>query len=294
MFKKILVKGQYLKYPRDTQFSEVPLLKLMGLMVNHLCEDLDMVPQIYKREKSNSILMFYPNSCLDLNAFTSYYEPYLGAIGTKYAIVIEGWISGLEEGLIKVLPDEQQTYFEKYNTSGKDFDILSSITIKIEFQDDKVCEFMMELLSNAHTDLNYIAMSPKWDKEEFTQNLFEESNLFYYRYIGVNQEQSQLCYEIVDILTVPQLSQLWLKYFEVGHSYEEFERALELLSDDVPVTVYKWELGLKLALEDADITVNVSLNDFTVKDALGNRIKLDFHSHCAAEKLFIKIIFPVK
>ena len=72
----------------------------------------------------------------------------------------------------------------------------------------------------------------------------------------------------------------------------EFDDAFSEMEEN-EISVFPWELALRLALEETGITVSYE-NGYYVKAKNGSRIFPDFSSDIAAEKLFIKLIFPKK
>lgn len=83
-----------------------------------------------------------------------------------------------------------------------------------------------------------------------------------------------------------------MMYFNDGLSPLEFEDAFSAIESG-EISAFPWELALRLALEEAGITVSYE-NGYCVNDRSGKRISPDFSSELAAERLFAKLIFPKK
>ena len=58
-------------------------------------------------------------------------------------------------------------------------------------------------------------------------------------------------------------------------------------------SLFEWELALRLALSDMDISIKYDDNNFKVIDKNNKRLYFDYSSENNAEKLFLKILFPV-
>ena len=79
-------------------------------------------------------------------------------------------------------------------------------------------------------------------------------------------------------------------YFDDGISPLEFDDAFSAMERN-EVSVFPWELALRLALEEKGISVSYD-NGYCITDHRGRRINPSFESRNSAEKLFIKLIFP--
>lgn len=74
----------------------------------------------------------------------------------------------------------------------------------------------------------------------------------------------------------------------------EFETVWERWTAGDYASLFTWELSLRMALSEADWSVYNGPGDFRVIDAEGQRVRFDYQNGSAAEKLFLKILFPVR
>ena len=65
------------------------------------------------------------------------------------------------------------------------------------------------------------------------------------------------------------------------------------LQEKEEISLFQWELALRLALSEKGITISYDNEDFRVTDANGLRLRFDYRTGSAAEKVFLKILFPV-
>lgn len=79
-------------------------------------------------------------------------------------------------------------------------------------------------------------------------------------------------------------------YFDNGLSPLEFDDAFSAMERN-EISVFPWELALRLALEEKGISVSYD-NGYCITDQNGKRITPSFESRNSAEKLFVKLLFP--
>lgn len=262
--------------------SPHPLIAVIDF-VQLLSETLEFNPELYISE-NNVLWVYYPNSYFVCDDFFTEYGLYMAISKSS----VYGGISEFEGGdmTAEISKDEKSLICEKHNVSGKDFEIIRDISLKISLSDQETANEYRKLLDIYDYKKGFLVIS----RTVFTETLFEsfkqESRDTYYRYISlVNGEDHYL-----NSLTVGQRKNLWLVYFENKQSPLEFDDAFSAIQRN-KISAFPWELSLRLALEECGITVSYD-NGFYIYDKSGNHIMPDFRSGCAAEKLFIKLIFP--
>lgn len=107
------------------------------------------------------------------------------------------------------------------------------------------------------------------------------------------EDSTDLTQDYLACLTVNQIVALWYKYLEDGISSLEFDWLYDQLEQQDAARLFQWELGLHIALSQLQIQIDYRAEGFTITNAVGNKMRFDFFSSLAAEKLFLKILFPV-
>lgn len=251
--------------------------------VQLLSETLEFNPELYI-SKDNVLWIYYPNSCFVCDDFFSEYGIYMAMSKTA----VYGGTSEFEGGnlTVEISEDEKSLICEKHNVSGKNFELIRDISLKISLPDQETVNEYRRLLEVYDYKKSFLVIS----RTAFTEALFDhfkqESKDTYYRYISLNNNEDHY----LNSLTVGQRKNLWLVYFENKLSPLEFDDAFSAIQQN-EISAFPWELSLRLALEECGITVSYD-NGFSISDKSCKHIKPDFRSNCAAEKLFIKLIFP--
>ena len=85
---------------------------------------------------------------------------------------------------------------------------------------------------------------------------------------------------------------LWLLLLCDGISAPEFDYVLSAFQEGRLNSLFSWELSLRMALDKAHVKISYEENNFHITRSDGSRILYDYAGGSAAEKLFLKILFP--
>ncbi len=260
-----------------------PLVSAVNL-VYLLTSSLDCAPVIYP-SADNELWAYYPNSCFVCEEFLESYGWFMAAAG----ITVYGGADGFESGQLtaELNTNGESLRCAKLNVSGTDYETIRDTALKIPVQAATALSEYQRLLSAISPKCSYIAA----ERTELIENVFrdipQQSEDTYFRYIVLTGYDCCL-----NVLSIQQRKKLWLMYFNDGLSPLEFEDAFSAIERG-EISEFPWELALRLALEEAGITVSYE-NGYCVNDRSGKRISPDFSSELAAERLFAKLIFPKK
>lgn len=298
MFKLNYVeKGDYKIKFNPEPYEQVNPVKLAAKLIGKVTDEFDLLPELYELEEETAIGILYNNTCADMEHFLDEYGELISILNMSNVTTIQGEIDGLEEGKIEPVVEEDTVLFKKYNATGRDFDLLKSLYLKIYFSSEKECKFLISLLEKMEHNPYYIVMEREWDKLECTKGLYENSTLLYYRYINLKflEEPEDTCYAMINALGIHQIMVLWEKYLEENVVYEEFERVCEMYEQDYEFDLFKWGIALNRVVRKKGIQVNIENNNvFSIFDKDGKKIRVGYNSRSGAEKLFTKFLFPNK
>lgn len=271
--------------------KEIPPLKMVILLIYEISSVLGIKPQVYSLKDERTLWMLFPESCIECDVFFEEYSSILASISKHYLLTVQGMIDELEEGEIETRFDPEGIRCSKGNFTGQDFNILTSIYMTLQFKQIEELVFMEEVLRQIDSSKKCIAIESRWQDEAFAKELTMLDLLTHYSYIAMG-ELEEIDSNFLAALTVEQMTQLWSLFLREGITSIEFEYLYDQLSQGKTYHMVYWELALKLALTKLNIKVNYNENDFKVEDSKGQRMRFDFSSSSAAERLFLKILFP--
>ena len=102
-----------------------------------------------------------------------------------------------------------------------------------------------------------------------------------YCYGNLSEDQEQQDY--LDVLSFPQKVGLWLQFLENGIDYEEFAWLYDRISAQELNGRIEWELAVYAALK----------SEFELYDGSGERRYFSFNSEQNAQRVFLKLLFPL-
>lgn len=277
-------------------FNKLPDVSKTGMLIDliyMLSIEFKIDPKPYVCKNSGSIWILFEHSCFLCDSFFEEYGISAAFLSQRYPLTLYGISSGNDscELTAKISDDLKTATFTKKNVSGKNFDEISDICVKIDIGDPDALACIHEIATNLSYRYNYISLSRNpWCKEELSE--FDESDVnTFYQYIIMNAYVED---EFINSLSVEQKKKLWVMFLSDGVSSVEFDYAIELLGEGIPYNIFTWELSLRLALSEEGIDISYDNNDFRITDKNQNRIRFDYLHGTAAEKLLLKILFPVK
>lgn len=280
MQKKIVAWSKDIPCQR-TDNSPHPLIATIDF-VYLLSNNLECNPMLYS-SADNTLWIYYPNSGIVCENF---FEGY-GAFMADSHSAVYGGADGFEGGALNAerINGGKALHCTKQNVSGTDFELLRDIALKIPLESKKHIKEYKNIISGINWRSAYLAI----ERTEFAENIFsnvpQKSKDTYYRYIAFDEYESYL-----NSLSIEQRKKLWLIYFDNGLSPLEFDDAFSAMERN-EISVFSWELALRLALEEKGISVSYD-NGYCITDQNGRRITPSFESRNSAEKLFIKLLFP--
>lgn len=115
-----------------------------------------------------------------------------------------------------------------------------------------------------------------------------QGNLFSY-FAWENARPQQL----LTALTAEHKALLWESFLADGQQPLEFAWLWEIYYTDQTRWLLEWELALDMVLDQLSFQVNRDTNSFCLLDGTGRERRFDFTRGGPAEKLFLKLLFPL-
>ena len=272
---------------------DISNVELISILVHELSKEIGINPEVQCISKEKLIWVIFSDSCFECDFLIDNYSLIIAEVSEKYPIVINGIINDFEEGEIKVFYEEDQLKLNKSNASGKDFLSLSDLCLKINVEKNEEIEILNEALSNIKYNKNCIAIRRKWDKYFSNYSINDNQKVMKYIYIPLetldNEEE-----EYLNSLSILQMKELWLDFLLDHHTALEFELLYNMFQKISMEKMHLWELALRIALSQCEFSIEYHDKEFNIVDKSGKRVYYNFESSSSAEKLLLKILFPIK
>lgn len=289
MHKKIIAKRQKIKFKDDIQEGNAPYY--MMEMVCAAASDLEKIPQFYIVRQEKTLWVLYEYTSCICDDFQEKYGVLAALISEKYPVSVCGTSGELEHVWAEAgfINSRKELELIKRSTSGRDFDEISNICLRFYIEDEGELDELYSCLINLDYRQGYLAVSRTLLAKKLFAGVQEDYSDTYYRYLPMNGGDM----DFWNSLSMNQKKMLWVLFLEYKVSAVEFEYVVNGLKGESPVYLFTWELALRLAMEELGISVESQGDDFKVYDREGKRFRMDYRKGSYAEKLFLKILFPV-
>lgn len=290
MFDNILASKQHINFHQEIpMIDEIPYFLFC---LSSLSNEFGIKPTIQANEQEHALWVFYENSCILCDSFLDEYAIAFARIHAIYPIKLYGTVDEIETAQIELSLNEDNKSITciKKDASGNDFEQMSNLCIRIHTNDHTTFALLHELCTSIDLKRNFLVVPRYPLSQSLFQNRKELDQNTYYQYIPLHEHYGK--YDFLQALSMDQKINLWCLFLNDGMSAFEFEYIHQAMKHDT-YYLFPWELALHFALVKCGITITYEGN-FQILDAHQQPLHFDFHSTSAAEKLCMKILFPVK
>ena len=192
-----------------------------------------------------------------------------------------------------MLLDQQngKFYAVQKTISGRYADSIRSLCLRIECANTEDAA-MVNLLCQ-HIDWQSGILAADWDLREAFEREYipwlHQSTCYCYGNLSEDQEQQ----DYLDVLSFPQKVGLWLQFLENRFDYEEFAWLYDRISAQELNDRIEWELAVYAALNQLEYALKISKSEFELYDGSGERRYFSFNSEQNAQRVFLKLLFPL-
>lgn len=278
------------EYPVLQETLSESKLKNLFYLILGLAKDFDAKCEVVTLEETTQLWLLFPNSCMDCSMFSHEYKEILYTLQDECELTVHGVSEAYEPACLLFHAKEKQLTVTYQNISGNPFLQLYAIHLQMKFSNEVMGTFVKSVLTEWDFSTPLIAVEPHWKNRLKEKDLFEtDTEIYYYDYIRL-EESKQRNELLKEALSLKQLAKLWELFLnEQVTPYE-----LSLFEQDTShLELFRLEMSLRMALLHSKIRVVLTSQHFEIyrKD---RRLWLDSHSAAEGEKLFLKILFPVR
>lgn len=276
--------------PKAEMFSLSPAELLLSLVYDLSSTTLEN-PVVWRTKGTNTLQIIFKNVTVDCDDFFARYQDLMAAVAEEHSLVLLGTTPNLETGELSANAVEGNIQLKKLNISGDDFYTLTNICIEITLLNTKQADFFQAALKHFDCHRQCIPLSKEFEPQIKESGIAENTPGAFFHYLVLDAAVSQA--DLLDSLSFSQKQQLWGSFLTEKASAAEFVWLLQEYEEGNSVALLEWELSLQSALEQAGMTVINHNKEFKVINKNGTTLYLDFLRSSAAERMFLKLLFPV-
>ncbi len=275
-------------------FKDSVTMKILLQFLSDLCAWTHTIPRSSAEieKDTHSFYILFCDFAFSDQDFWQIFGGYLIILRQKWKISIFGTELSTQETVELSLDQQNDKFYMVQKTvSGRYADSISSLCLRIQCAD--VADAAAVSLLCKNMDWQSGVLVAGWD----LCKIFEQEHIPWlhqntcYCYGNILEDQEQENY--LDILSFPQKVNLWLRFLENGFDYAEFGWLYERISKRELNNRTEWELALYSSLKQLDYHLKIFKSEFELYDGKGVRRYFSFDSEQNAQRVLLKLLFPV-
>ena len=257
-----------------------------------LSQLFDEQPVLLRLQESRTMTLLYRNVVYTTQDLIDSVGALSAQVSRRMPVCFYGTTDRRETAELSIRAEDEQTaVMRQYAVSDRDAGQLRGLGLHLELPDGETQQYLIDMLSAlANGSAMMGAMPPKYRQllEEGGLLLPTEGTLFAYFSWNPKTNPNSLLYT----LTVENKMQLWQSFLEDRQQPVEFEWIWGRYYTESSNYLLEWELALRMVLEKLRFQIQHSQHSFRLANASGQELRFDFTRGGAAEKLFLKLLFP--
>lgn len=247
--------------------------------------------EIHYAQGSKAIYVIYKRVAFSPADFFEEWGQIMAQLDENWPVCVYGTAQTRETVRLEAHQCDGKIKMTQKNISGKKANQLEDCCLQVELPDVKSAENMQIVLKSFHIGKNTVAFD--WKYADFLKEQkiawIEQGYAFCYLSIDERPPLNQ-CLEALDF---SQKKELWDLFLKDGFQPLEFEWLAELSKKGMVSDLLEWELSLKEVLTELGYRVENTSSNFALIDGSGKRLYYGIDHLSAAEKFFLKMIFPI-
>lgn len=273
--------------------DDVPAQSLLAL-IYEVQEWFSVCPRSYcgGRAESRSVYVLFDNVIFSADDFWQRFDEPIAALRNRWQIDILGTAADSQETVWMSLSEEaEHIYMIQRTISGRAADTLESLCFRIQCKSSEESRLLHMIFRE--TDWKNGIVAVEWKYSSF---LHGEGS-------AVPQWNSCFCYETfledpqaydyIGALSFEKKISLWISFLRDGLDCIEFEWLFDAIFQNELVNRMEWELALHMAMEQINYRIDITGSTFELYDNQGKRRYFSFDSAQYAERVFLKILYPI-
>lgn len=268
-----------------------PAILTLGFVYD-LSRSLSVNPNVYYTDGNLMVAVMFSGSSFGCDDFMEEYRDTMADISAKWPLTVYGNVPGPETGELCARREGDEVVSYKKCVSGRDFSDFSDICIKVEPNDLEECSFLKEGITQMCSANRCIALPREYERFCVTSEFYVPIEGTHFSYLPMEGDVS--CEERLRCLCVNQKEELWHEFLKYKMTAMEFEWLWDAYQDGTVNGLLEWELALESTLSRLNVKVTNDNQVFRVFDRNDMPMRFDYVHGSAADKVFLKILFPLR
>lgn len=249
-------------------------------------------PTVLRLPGSRTLTLLYRNAVYLTRDVVECTSPYAAALsGAVWPLWFYGTTEARETAEWTIsAPDAGTAAVRLRSVSGAPFDHLEGLGLRVDLPDRNCADALEELCETAPFLPPCAVLLPGCVPLLTASPLLAHVRDSRFSYLAWEPLPAR---ELLSALTADHKAALWREFLDDGLQPPEFDWLWELYYTGEPLLLLEWELALRMVLEELGFQVERSERSFHILDRAGRGRRFDFARGGPAEKVFLKLLFPL-
>lgn len=295
LYRKKSAAAEIIPAEGSTYFRPFPPGRLAAALLYALGVSFSLQPAVFHTRGNRMLTVLFRDACLDCRDFSLQYGGAVAALSNRWPVTVYGTAAQRETVELLLRSREGrggEIEMIQSSVSGQTYDILSGLCLKISCGTPMEAWNLAAILRELRPGCQYAAVSRIHEEFCRRQGMLEAEDGALFCYVAMEEEAPSPA-ERVRNLTISHKIELWRAFLEGGVSSREFDWLLSLYQEGAGAALLEWELALQSVLEELGFSILNEDGRFLVEDGRARRRKFDYAGGSPAEKMFLKILFPI-
>ena len=264
---------------------------LLGLM-RDVGQLFDCEPVVLQRPDSPALLLFYPDTVFPWRDLAEVCGGALAGLAGFWPVTVYGTTARRETGELRAaVRADGAAVIRLRSVSGQPFEQLIGLCLHVEMDTPARAAARAALCAGSARTRSSAALEPAQAAALGDGLPVRRPGGSRYAYLAWEEDAGVL--DALEALTARQKEALWRGFLQDGTQPMEFQWLWDAYREGAVDSLLEWELTLQLTLEALGFAVVNGAGRFTVTGPDGSARSFDLIRGGPAEKLFLKILFPL-
>lgn len=290
LYEKKLAAEIRFPIAKEAPLRGCPAGKLAVALAYDLCGYFALRPDILHVAGSCRLDLLFRGARYDCEDFSYRYGETIAELSAVWPATASGYAQSRETCEISAIMREGVVIVRQATASGTAYQTLDDLCLRITCADLDEASGLMAVFSRLQPPQACIALPRLHEAFCRRHELLLPMEGACFCYLPLEEEEPEDA-DKLRCLSMTQKTTLWKTFLEDKVSRKEFDWLYGLAEGTV--NLLEWELALQVALSELHFAVSNQKGAFFVQDAKGNRQRFDFATNSSAEKIFLRLLFPV-
>lgn len=250
----------------------------------------DSTPSIHQRDGEGSLALLYHDVTFPWRELTEPFAPLIAHIAASWPLTLFGTTDDRETVELTVVWEAGDRVTRLRSVSGQPVDRLNGLCIVLELGDQVAAGHLRELCACISPCTQGLCVSRR--HEGFLAGCEMAAPRLGSMFLYLTWGDTDIA-GLLETLTVVHKELLWRTFLADGVQTAEFQWLWDSYRSGSVARLLEWQMTLQFVLDELGFSIRRQQSDFCVVDGAGNVRRFDLIRGGPAEKIFLKILFPL-